>query len=159
MRWNWLEKDFAATNQKAVHLKPVPEPPIIDQGQDTDIKYQHIVYCKCNRNNCVSYTDHVPIDLVKATNELNGMDWTWKNNGITFINLKNDDDIFCHRLKENKWFVATRVMKDDVYTGLHWVAYPDHESLINTIRLFFEEVAWFEMLDWNIIKWENEIER
>ncbi len=112
-----------------------------------------------NRNKNVSYVDQVSIDYIEAVKELNDLDWTYKNNGISFFNLKNGDNVFCNRQGENKWFVLTRVMKDGVYTGYQWASYPDHESLINTIRLFFEDGDWFHSLHWDMIKWKSDFSR
>lgn len=146
--------DLITKGQKNLQLKQVLEPTMVQQSQDANIKYQNIIYYMINRTKCVYYPEQVTIDLLTAINELNGIDWTWKNNGISFINLKNDDNIFCHRLERDKWFVATKV-KDGDYSGYQWISYPDHESLINTIRLFFEDLSWFDVLNWNMVRWES----
>ncbi len=108
-----------------------------------------------NRNKKVNYVNQISIDFVKAVKELNDLDWTYKNNGVSFFNLRNDDNVFCSRFEKDKWFVLTRVLENGVYAGYQWSSYPNHQSLLITIRAFFEEGPWFETLNWNKIKWES----
>jgi len=119
---------------------------------NTDIKYQDIEYCMHNRNNCVYYNEHKQVDLQLALSELTSLDWTVSQNGISFINNKNDQCIFCHRLTENKWSVLTPIKVDGVWTGKEWASYPETESLIGVIKLFFEETPWFSTLRWREVK-------
>jgi hypothetical protein len=142
--------------QKNFNSYQILEPVLTLQSQNTDIKYQNFTYCLVNRNRKVKYVNQVSIDFTKAVKELNDLDWTYKDNGISIFNLRNDQNIFCSRLKTDKWLVLTRVMKGGVYTGYQWASYPDHESLINTIRLFFEEVDWLASLHYDMIKWESD---
>jgi len=137
-------------------LEFIPEPIQTVQGQQTDTAYQNFVYCMSNRNKKVYGPNMPSIDYQKAVSEINGMDPTYKNNGISIFNLRVDDNIFCSRLKEDKWFVLTRILENNVYTGCQWASYSDHQSLLNVIRIFFEEDNWFDMLKWKKIKWEDD---
>ncbi len=136
-------------------LEFVPEPIQTVQGQQNDTAYQNFIYCMVNRNKHVHYTDQVSIDYPKAESEIASLDWTFKDNGISIFNLRNDDNIFCSRLQDDRWLVLTRVLENNIYAGYQWSSYPNHQSLLNTIRVFFEEGSWFERLEWTKIKWES----
>jgi hypothetical protein len=112
-----------------------------------------------NRNKRVRYRDQVQINFAKAVNELKSLDYTYRENGISFINLKDNSNLFCSRMKAEKWFVQTPVLIDGIYNGYQWTSYPDTESMIHTVRLFFEEVSWFRTLDWKAIKWKSDFGR
>lgn len=147
------------TNHAKLKTPELIEETTSGQRQDiqiSDIKYQNISYCMINRNKRVNYYDFVSIDFLKAANELSNLDWSYKKNGISFFNWKKDDNIWCHRMDENMWLVLTAVKKNGIYTGYQWYSYPDNESLMNTIRLFFEELNWFASLGWETIKWKND---
>jgi len=143
--------------QKNFNSYQILEPVLTLQSQNTDIKYQNIIYCMINRNKKVSYNKQASIDFVKAVNELKSLDWTYQNNGISFINLKNTDGLFCSKIKDNKWLVLTAVLDNGVYHGYQWASYPNTRSLIHTVKLFFEETTWFYTQSWNRIKYESEL--
>ena len=136
-------------------LEHIPEQ-IVAQDQETDAKYYNFIYTMDNRNKSVFYNQCAQIELPKAIAELNGMDWTYVKNGISFINLNNDDGIFGHRVEQNKWHITSPVKENGEYYGYQWSSCTDHESLLHTMRLFFEESSWFETQRWNKILWEND---
>lgn len=123
---------------------------------DTDIKYQDIEYSMHNRYNCVYYNEHKQVDLQLALAELTSLDWTVSQNGISFINNKNGQSIFCHRLTEDKWLALTPIKVNGVWNQYEWASNPDTESLIAVIKLYFEEIPWFESLTWKEVKWSSD---
>ena len=125
----------------------------------TEVKYQDIEYCMLNRHKKVFYDAHEKIDFNRAVNELKSLDWTYAKNGISFINNKTDDSIFCHRLGKEKWLVTTPIKSKGVWTGYQWISYPDIDSIINTLKLYFEEIPWFHILSWKKVKWMSDFGR
>ena len=123
-----------------------------------DIKYQDIEYCMHSRNKTVYYNRHEQIDFQLAISELKSLEWTLSQNGISFHNNKTDQSIFCHRLTEDKWLVLTPIKTDGVWTGYEWVSYPETNSLIKVLKLYFEENLWFYSLNWKEVKWTNDFE-
>jgi hypothetical protein len=122
----------------------------------TETKYQDIEYCMLNRHKKVFYDAHTKIDFQTAKNELKGLDWTYTKNGISFYNNKKDESLFCHRLQKEKWLVATPIKVGVCWTGYEWVASPGIDSIIYTLRLFFEETPWFHTLSWQRTKWSSD---
>ena len=129
------------------------------QTTRTDIKYQDIEYCLHNRNKSVYYNEHKQIDFQLAVAELESLDWALSQNGISFHNNKTDQSIFSHRLAEDKWLVLTPIKTDGVWTGYEWVSYPDTASLINVLKLYFDEIPWFNTLTWKEVKWTSDFGR
>ncbi len=111
-----------------------------------DFKYQDIEYCMLNRNKKVFYDAHAKIDFQNAIKELKGLDWTYAKNGISFINTKTDEGFFCHRLGKVKWIVTTPIKNNGDWTGYQWVSYPNIDSIIRTLELYFEGRPWFNTL-------------
>ena len=109
-----------------------------------------------NRNKTVYYDAHKQVDLQLAIAELQSLDWTLPKNGISFINNKTDQGIFSHRLSKDKWLVTTPIKANGIWTGYEWVSYPNTESLINLLKLYFEETSWFQSLTWKEVKWTSD---
>ena len=129
---------------------------LIHQSTNTDDKYQDIEYCMLNRHKKVFYDAHAKTDFRKAIIELKGLDWTYAKNGISFINNKTDECFFCHRLGNEKWLVTTPIKSDGGWTGYEWVSYPNIDSIIYTLKLYFEENPWFHTLSWQRVKWTSD---
>jgi hypothetical protein len=124
---------------------------------DDDIKYQDFEYTLINRDRVVFLEDHKKIDFTLALKELNDLDWTLFKNGISIYNNKLNENIFCHRVNENAWWVLTPIKLDGVWTGHEWAASTDTETLIGVLELFFEEMPWFKGLIWKKINWNCNI--
>ena len=88
-------------------LEQIPEQ-ISSQNQETTVKHSNFIYCLINRNKTVPFRDQSSIDYAKAESEIQSLDWTFKDNGISIFNLRIDDDIFCSRIGKDRWFVLTR---------------------------------------------------
>jgi hypothetical protein len=145
--------------QNLVKLEQVQISKTCRQIEGVEIKYQNIIYCMINRNKRIRYGDQVQIDFVKAVNELKSLDHTYQENGISFINLKTNENLFCSKMQKDKWFILTPLLNNGVYQGYQWTSYPHTESLINTTRLFFEEMNWLHSQDWKAIKWKSDFEK
>jgi len=120
---------------------------------DTDIKYQDFEYTLVTRGRAVYWNEHKKIDLSLALQELENLDCTLHQNGISIINCNSDENIFCHRVNENNWWVLTPIQLRGVFTGIKLSASAETGTLIDSLKLFFEEISWLEGLTWKKIKW------
>jgi len=121
-----------------------------DQTTIQDVKYQDIIYYKDDGQVCIGPNQHVNIDFLKAMSELEKLDWAYKDNFIGFENYKNGDSVQFVRLDKDKWYCDIPILIDGKWDGYCWKAYTDSVTLSNMLRLFFEEVPWFEMLSWKM---------
>ena len=117
--------------------------------QDTDKKYQHITYWKWGKFETVDALKLIPIDLQKALNEAEKLLWEHEES-IGFTNGKNKDAIHITRKEENLWHAHVPIFTKDEWDGYYWSAFSDTKTMFDVIRLFFEEVEWFGMLDFKM---------
>ena len=146
------------TTQEFVNCNKIDDDTISLLGTRSDIKYQDIEYCMHNRKKIVYYNEHKKIDFHLAVDELKSLGCTLWQNGISIYNNKTDQSIFCHRLVEDKWLVFTPIKTDGIWSGYEWVSYPDTASLINVLKLYFEETPWFNTLTWKQVKWTSDFD-
>lgn len=97
-------------------LEVIPEPIQAIKDQH-DSSYQKFLYCLANRNRHVYYPWHESIDYQKAESEISSLNWTYRQNGISILNASTNENIFCSRLQDDKWFVLTAVLENNVYEG------------------------------------------
>lgn len=117
--------------------------------QNTEIKYQQITYWKHGKFEEVNALLFTPIDLKKALHETEKILWEHKES-IGFTNGRNKDAINFRRYEEDKWLAQVPIFTKDEWDGYCWLAYSDTKTTLDTIRLFFEEVEWFGMLDFKM---------
>ena len=117
--------------------------------QTTDEKYQHITYWKYGKFETVHGLKFTPIDLQKALDETEKLLWEHKES-IGFTNGKNKDAIHIRRKEENLWYAEVPVFTRKEWDGYYWSAFSDTRTIFDVIRLFFEEVEWFGMLDFKM---------
>jgi hypothetical protein len=140
--------------------KPVPIQEVIDaitenQQQVLDVKHQNIIYFMDNKIKKVSQKELVQIDFLKATSEMNGIDWAYEMNFIGFDNLSKKECVQFIRQGQDKWYVEVPILKNGKWKGYAWGSYSDSATVTNLLRLFFEEVAWFGMLSWKMRRFKH----
>lgn len=138
-------KELRRTRQELDHIGQIPE-----QAKKVCLagtKYQDIEYCMANRGRFVLYSEHRKIDYVSALHELANLDWTYLNNGISFIDNKTHGSVFFRRTNLNLWYVQTAAHDAN---GNFWTTTIDSESAFTVLRLFFEESPWFEAVGWHL---------
>jgi len=118
------------------------------------IKYQDITYYKQNGNDFVIYEDLIHVDFMKAMSEMENLNWKLFNH-IGFINQKTDDLVQFIRQRKNRWYADVPINRGKNWEGYSWGAYADNKTISNMMRLFFEEVDWFEMLRWKMRRFEH----
>jgi len=125
-----------------------------EQKNIQDIKYQDITYFKQNGNEIVDYNAFVHIDFLKSMSEMENLNWNLFNH-IGFRNHKTNDFVQFIRQGPNKWYADIPIDDRVNWEGYCWSSYSDNKTISNMMRLFFEEVDWFEMLRWKMRRFEH----
>jgi len=146
-----------------------------DQNDIQNTKYQDMIYYKNDRDEIVKWQDWVQVDFFKAMSEMEKLDWTFSKNHIGFSNRKNKDAVLLRRKKKNEWCAEVPIFnlelegvttydydEDDEITkfteewdGYIWSAYSDNKTISDMMKLFFEEVPWFGMLNWKMERYNE----
>ena len=121
----------------------------------SDVKYQDITYYMQNPNKVVETKDNIPIDFLKATSEMNDLDWNYEWNYIGFANNRKSECVQFIRQGEKKWYAEVPIRSGKGWDGYSWCGYSDIETITNMMRLFFEEVPWFGMLSWKMRRFKH----
>ncbi len=114
--------------------------------QATDVNYQNITYWKHGKFESVSALAFVTIDLQRAQAETKKLLWMHREL-IGFSNGRSKDAVNIQRTGEEKWRVTVPIFTRDQWDGYFWRADSDTVILLDMIRLFFDELEWFGMLD------------
>ena len=114
-------------------------------------KYQDITYYKCDNNEIIKDKDKIHIDFLKAMHEMEGLDWTTRNY-IGFSNNRTRECVQFKRLDKEKWYAESPIIIGTSWNGYSWISESDGKSVSNMLRLFFEEVPWFEMIRWKMTR-------
>jgi hypothetical protein len=153
MVWN----DFLEVEEVQVlnfHLKQTILQDVVSDGltkQDVklDVKYQNVTYYKNNRDGFVSALEFKTIDFLGACSEIKKIDWLFPKNHIGF-SRKGDDSVLFKRKNETKWSAEIPVFDGEEWTGWSLFAHSDTNTILDMLRLFFEEVPWFDTLSWKM---------
>ncbi|MFB5632844.1 MAG: hypothetical protein ACE5Q9_05920 [Nitrosopumilus sp.] len=121
----------------------------------SDVKYQDITYYMQNPNKVVKSKDNISIDFLKATSEMNDLDWNYEWNYIGFSNNKKLECVQFIRQGEEKWYAEVPINNGKGWDGYAWCGYSEIETITNMLRLFFEEVPWFGMLSWKMRRFKH----
>jgi len=121
-----------------------------DQTTIQDVKYQDITYYKDDGRVAINPQENVPIDFLKAMNEMEKLDWRYEYNFVGFENQKNRSIVQFIRQGKDKWYCEIPIRVNGKWDGYCWAAYSDSKTVTNMLRLFFEEVSWSGMLSWKM---------
>jgi len=110
---------------------------------------QYITYYKQNGNDIIEAKDCVLIDFIKAMNEMENLNWNLFNH-IGFVNHKRNENLQFIREGFDNWYADVPIDDGVNWGGYCWGAYSDNKTISNMMRLFFEEVEWFGMLEWKM---------
>ncbi len=118
----------------------------IDEAQN--IKYQEIFYHKHTPKKTIYSKEEQPVDFLKAMNEMEdlvyGQGWYY----IQFHNKRNGDEVGFVRKKEDEWYVQTSIKSSS--NDYFWCVHTSSENVSSLLRLFFEEMPWFGLLQWKM---------
>ena len=128
---------------------------LVDQDLMADIKYQDIIYYMHNTNKVVKSKDQIHIDFLKAASEMNYLDYTFKPNYIGFKNQRTNECVQFIRQGQDKWYAEVPILHGKGWDGYAWCSYSDSKTIVNMIRLFFEEVLWFGMISWKMRRFKK----
>ena len=121
-----------------------------DQNDLQNTKYQDIIYYKYDRDELVESSNNVHIDFFKAMSEMEKLDWNYKYKYIGFENKKTAETLQFIRLDQNRWYADVPIHWGVKWDGYYWSAYSDTEIIVEMVKLFFEEMPWFGMLEWKM---------
>lgn len=142
-------------NTNQIYIPEIKSDRLSSQDTESDVKYQDITYYMQNPNKVVKSKDNIPIDFLKATSEMNDLDWNYKSNYIGFTNNKKLECVQFIRQGEKKWYVEVPINHGKKWDGYAWCGYSNTEIITNMLRLFFEEVQWFGMLSWKMRRFKH----
>ena len=117
--------------------------------QGTDEKYQKITYWKYGKFETIQSLAFVQIDLHKALYETQKL-LPEHNESIGFSNGHNKDAIHFTRVGEDDWRIQVPIFTRKEWDGYYWRATSDTKCTLDIIRLFFDELEWFGMLDFKM---------
>jgi len=145
-------------NNKPSHnfksLDKIHEKYFQDQNEILDTKYQNITFYKQNGSEVIGHDKWVSIDFLKAMSEMEKLNWN-KDNHIGFVNHNTHENVQFIRKRKNKWYADIPIKKDGKWDRYCWGAYSDNKTISNMMRLYFEEVEWFGMLEWKMSRVEQ----
>ncbi len=119
--------------------------------QNTDEEYQKITYWKHGEFETVSGLKFTPIDLQKALHETEKLLEKY-HESIGFSNGRNKDAIHITRNAKDQWAVQCPIFTRDEWDGYYWRTTTNTKKILDVIRLFFDELEWFDMLDFKMDK-------
>ena len=120
-----------------------------------DVKYQNIIYYMDNKTKTVSQEQNTQIDFIKATSEMSGLNSNYEGNFIGFDNLSKHECVQFIRQGQDKWYVEVPIRYGVTWDGYAWCSHSDSKTVTDLLRLFFEEVSWFGMLSWKMMRFKH----
>ena len=125
--------------------------------QDTisDVKYQDITYYMHNIHKTVKNEDHIHIDFLKAMSEMENLDFKCDDSFIGFVNQKTNECVQFRRKTKDDWYAEVPIRWGTGWDGYAWCCYSESKPIIDMLRLYFEEVPWFGMLSWKMMRFKH----
>ena len=121
----------------------------------TDVKFQNIIYYYWDGKKTVNQSQQVRIDFLGAVNEMEHLDHEFERNFIGFQNCSTEEYVQFVRLNTNSWYADVPIKDQDNWEGYLWPGYGDTQSITDMLKLFFEEVPWFDSLSWKMRKYKK----
>jgi hypothetical protein len=113
----------------------------------SDVKYQNITYYMHDKDRTVKGKS---IDFPSAISEMLLLDWTYSPNYIGFTNHETKESIQFCCVGLDRWYAETLIKDNGKWEGYVWCCYSEFQSIEDTLKLFFEEVSWSEILAWKL---------
>jgi len=142
--------NFHSISSNQISIQNIVTDELISQDIVPDVKYQDIIYYMHNTDKTVLSEDQIPIDFLKAMAEMNNLDHTFERNYIGYTNQRTNECVQFIRQGQDKWYADVPIMHGKGWDGYAWCSYSDSKTIVNMMRLFFEEVLWFGMLSWKM---------
>ena len=116
----------------------------------TDVKFQNIIYYYWDGKRTVDQSQQVRIDFLGAVNEMECLDHKFERNFIGFQNCSTGEYVQFVRLGNDSWYADVPIKDRGNWEGYLWAGYGNTQSITDMLKLFFEEVPWFDSLSWKM---------
>ena len=116
----------------------------------TDVKFQNIIYYYWDGKKTVTQNQQVQIDFLGAVSEMEKLDHTFEKNFIGFQNCSTGEYVQLVRLECDSWYADVPIKDRGNWEGYLWAGYGDTKSITDMLKLFFEEVSWFDSIPWKM---------
>ena len=116
----------------------------------TDVKFQNIIYYYWDGKRTVDQSQQVRIDFLGAVNEMECLDHKFERNFIGFQNCSTGEYVQFVRLGNDSWYADVPIKDRGNWEGYLWAGYADTKSITEMLKLFFEEVSWFDSIPWKM---------
>ena len=121
----------------------------------TDVKFQNIIYYYWDGKRTVEQSQQVRIDFLGAVNEMEHLDHEFERNFIGFQNYSTGEYVQFVRLGDDLWYADVPIKDQNNWEGYLWAGYGDTKSITDMLKLFFEEVLWFDSISWKMRKYKK----
>ena len=116
----------------------------------TDVKFQNIIYYYWDGKKSVNQNQQVKIDFLGAVSEMEDLDHKFERNFIGFQNCSTGEYVQFVRLGNDSWYADVPIKDRGNWEGYLWAGYGDTKSITEMLKLFFEEVSWFDSIPWKM---------
>ena len=116
----------------------------------TDVKFQNIIYYYWDGIRTVEQSQQVRTDFLGAVNEMENLDHKFERNFIGFQNCSTGEYVQFVRLGNDSWYADVPIKDRGNWEGYLWAGYGNTQSITDMLKLFFEEVPWFDSLSWKM---------
>ena len=116
----------------------------------TNVKFQNIIYYYWDGKKTVTQNQQVRIDFLGAVSEMEKLDYTFEKNFIGFQNCSTGEYVQLVRLGCNSWYADVPIKDQKNWEGYLWAGYGNTKTITDMLKLFFEEVSWFDSIPWKM---------
>ena len=116
----------------------------------TDVKFQNIIYYYWDGKRTVEQSQQVRIDFLGAVNEMECLDHKFERNFIGFQNCSTGEYVQFVRLGNDSWYADVPIKDCSNWEGYLWAGYGNTKTITDMLKLFFEEVPWFDSISWKM---------
>ena len=85
-----------------------------------------------------------------AVSEMEKLDHTFEKNFIGFQNCSTGEYVQLVRLGNDSWYADVPIKDQKNWEGYLWAGYGNTKSITDMLKLFFEEVSWFDSIPWKM---------
>ena len=117
---------------------------------ETDVKFQNIIYYYWDGKKSVNQNQQVKIDFLGAVSEMEKIDYTFDRNFIGFQNCSTGEYVQLVRLGYDSWYADVPIKDRNNWEGYLWAGYGNTKTITDMLKLFFEEVSWFDSIPWKM---------
>ena len=90
------------------------------------------------------------IDFLGAVSEMEKLDHTFERNFIGFQNCSTGEYVQFVRLGNDSWYADVPIKDCNNWEGYLWAGYGNTKSITDMLKLFFEEIPWFDAIPWKM---------